>query len=99
MTQRKHSPAHDFWHPRIEGAILSAILAGAPPEPVAPPPLQPGFRPRRREGLRAPRGGDLPFEEIVGLDPGELFVHRDVANLAPPQDANYLSVLKFAVDV
>lgn len=27
MTQRKHSPAHDFWHPRIEGAILSAILA------------------------------------------------------------------------
>src|SRR6201999_3900007 len=37
--------------------------------------------------------------EIVGLDPGELFVHRNVANLAPPQDANYLSVLQFAVDV
>jgi carbonic anhydrase len=35
----------------------------------------------------------------VGLDPGELFVHRNVANLAPPQDANYLSVLQFAVDV
>jgi carbonic anhydrase len=32
------------------------------------------------------------------LDPGELFVHRNVANLAPPQDANYLSVLQFAVD-
>jgi carbonic anhydrase len=28
-----------------------------------------------------------------------LFVHRNVANLAPPQDANYLSVLQFAVDV
>ena len=37
--------------------------------------------------------------EIVDLDPGELFVHRNVANLAPPQDANYLSVLQFAVDV
>jgi carbonic anhydrase len=35
----------------------------------------------------------------VGLDPGELFVHRNVANLASPQDANYLSVLQFAVDV
>ena len=35
----------------------------------------------------------------LGLDPGELFVHRNVANLAPPQDANYLSVLQFAVDV
>ena len=35
----------------------------------------------------------------VDLDPGELFVHRNVANLASPQDANYLSVLQFAVDV
>ena len=41
----------------------------------------------------------VPANEIVGLDPGELFVHRNVANLAPPQDANYLSVLQFAVDV
>ena len=41
----------------------------------------------------------MPANEIVGLDPGELFVHRNVANLAPPQDANYLSVLQFAVDV
>jgi len=40
----------------------------------------------------------VPANEIVGLDPGELFVHRNVANLAPPQDANYLSVLQFAVD-
>jgi carbonic anhydrase len=39
----------------------------------------------------------VPANEIVGLDPGELFVHRNVANLAPPQDANYLSVLQFAV--
>jgi carbonic anhydrase len=41
----------------------------------------------------------VPANEIVGLAPGELFVHRNVANLAPPQDANYLSVLQFAVDV
>ncbi|HEX3429641.1 MAG TPA: carbonic anhydrase [Rhizomicrobium sp.] len=41
----------------------------------------------------------VPANEIVGLDPGQLFVHRNVANLAPPQDANYLSVLQFAVEV
>jgi carbonic anhydrase len=41
----------------------------------------------------------VPANEIVGLNPGELFVHRNVANLAPPQDANYLSVLQFAIDV
>ena len=41
----------------------------------------------------------VPASEIVDLDPGELFVHRNVANLAPPQDANYLSVLQFAVEV
>ena len=41
----------------------------------------------------------VPANEIVGLDPGELFVHRNVANLAPPQDSNYLSVLQFAIDV
>lgn len=41
----------------------------------------------------------VPANEIVSLDPGELFVHRNVGNLAPPQDANYLSVLQFAVEV
>jgi carbonic anhydrase len=41
----------------------------------------------------------VPANEIVGLDPGELFVHRNVANLAPPQDANFLSVLQFAVEL
>src|ERR1700675_2265623 len=41
----------------------------------------------------------VPANEIVDLDPGELFVHRNRGNLAPPQDANYLSVLQFAVDV
>ena len=41
----------------------------------------------------------MPANEIIDLDPGEVFVHRNIANLAPPQDANYLSVLQFAVDV
>jgi len=41
----------------------------------------------------------VPANEIVGLDPGELFVHRNVANLTPPQDANFLSVLQFAVEI
>lgn len=61
---------------------------------------------RRLEGQQAPEylwigcaDSRVPANEIVGLDPGELFVHRNVANLAPPQDANYLSVLQFAVDV
>jgi carbonic anhydrase len=61
---------------------------------------------RRLEGQQAPRylwigcsDSRVPANEIVGLDPGELFVHRNVANLAPPQDANYLSVLQFAVEV
>src|SRR5258708_38333386 len=41
----------------------------------------------------------VPDTQIVDVDPGQIFVHRNVANLAPPQDANYLSVLQFAVDV
>src|SRR5579883_778428 len=41
----------------------------------------------------------VPANEIVGLDPGEVFVHRNIANLAPAQDANFLSVLQYAVQV
>jgi carbonic anhydrase len=41
----------------------------------------------------------VPATQIVDLDPGQIFVHRNVANLAPPQDANYLSVLQFAVGI
>lgn len=61
---------------------------------------------KRLEGQQSPEylwigcsDSRVPANEIVGLNPGELFVHRNVANLAPPQDANYLSVLQFAVDV
>jgi carbonic anhydrase len=41
----------------------------------------------------------VPANEIVGLMPGELFVHRNVANLVVHTDLNCLSVLQFAVDV
>ena len=41
----------------------------------------------------------MPANEIVGLDPGELFVHRNVANVVVHTDLNCLSVLQFAVDV
>ena len=41
----------------------------------------------------------VPANEIVGLAPGELFVHRNVANVVVHTDLNCLSVLQFAVDV
>ncbi len=40
----------------------------------------------------------VPADAITGLQPGEIFVHRNVANLAHPADLNYLSVLQFAID-
>ena len=41
----------------------------------------------------------VPANEIVGMLPGELFVHRNIANLVVHTDMNALSVLQFAVDV
>ncbi len=41
----------------------------------------------------------VPANEIVGLAPGELFVHRNVANVVVHADLNCLSVLQFSVDV
>ena len=40
----------------------------------------------------------VPANELVGLLPGELFVHRNVANLVVHTDLNALSVIQFAVD-
>lgn len=41
----------------------------------------------------------VPANDIVGLDPGELFVHRNVANLVIASDLNLLAVLQFAVEM
>jgi len=41
----------------------------------------------------------VPANQIVDLDPGELFVHRNVANVVVHTDFNCLSVLQFAIDV
>lgn len=41
----------------------------------------------------------VPANQIVGLQPGELFVHRNVANIVVHTDLNCLSVMQFAVDL
>jgi carbonic anhydrase len=41
----------------------------------------------------------LPPDRIIGRQPGEVFVHRNVANLVAPTDTNCLSVLQYGVDV
>src|SRR6476469_10459264 len=41
----------------------------------------------------------VPANEIVGLAPGELFVHRNVGNVVVHTDLNCLSVLQYAIDV
>jgi len=41
----------------------------------------------------------VPANQVVGLDPGELFVHRNIANIVLHTDFNCLSVLQFAVEV
>jgi len=41
----------------------------------------------------------VPANTIVNLDPGELFVHRNVGNVVAPTDLNCLSAIQYAVDV
>lgn len=41
----------------------------------------------------------VPSNQIVGMLPGEIFVHRNIANLVVPSDLNCLSVIQYAVEV
>ena len=41
----------------------------------------------------------VPANVVAGLDPGEVFVHRNVANIVHSSDMNLLSALEFAVEV
>ena len=41
----------------------------------------------------------VPANQITGLEPGEVFVHRNVANVVVPTDLNCLSTIQFAVDL
>jgi carbonic anhydrase len=61
---------------------------------------------KRLCGLQAPRhlwigcaDSRVPANQIVGLEPGELFVHRNVGNVFDPADPNAVSVLQYAVEV
>src|SRR5436305_2013326 len=40
----------------------------------------------------------VPANEIVGLAPGEMFVHRNVANVVSPDDVNCTAVLQYAIE-
>src|SRR5258705_414100 len=41
----------------------------------------------------------VPANQIIGLAPGEVFVHRNIANIVVHTDLNCLSVIQFAVDI
>ena len=41
----------------------------------------------------------VPAEQLTGMEPGELFVHRNIANQVIHTDFNMLSVVQYAVDV
>ena len=41
----------------------------------------------------------VPLESITGVDPGEIFVHRNIANMVSESDPNLMAVIEFAVNI
>jgi carbonic anhydrase len=66
---------------------------------------RPDFFAKQAEAQRPPflwigcSDSRVPAEEITGAEPGELFVHRNIANIVVHTDFNLLSVLQYAVEV
>ncbi|WP_274605249.1 carbonate dehydratase [Phaeovibrio sulfidiphilus] len=67
--------------------------------------LEPGYF-RRLSAIQEPKylwigcsDSRVPANEIVGLDSGELFVHRNIANVVPHSDLNCISVIEYAINV
>ena len=61
---------------------------------------------RKRAGAQTPRylfigcsDSRVPAERLTGAQPGEMFIHRNIANQVFPSDLNLLSVLQYAVEV
>lgn len=91
-------------HPRPDG-ILDELFDNNLAWATAKTAQDPTFF-RRLAEQQAPRflwvgcsDSRVPANDVVGLDPGELFVHRNIANVIHSSDMNMLAVLEFAVEV
>ena len=83
---------------------LTELLANNKAWAVATEARQPGFFSRLAQ-QQSPKymwigcaDSRVPANEITGLDPGEVFVHRNVANVVVHSDLNALSTIQFAVE-
>jgi carbonic anhydrase len=87
-------------HKKIPNELLEANLKWSQERIAADPDYFP-----RLSALQAPEflwigcsDSRVPANVITGLEPGEVFVHRNVANIVYPADLNCMSVLQFAVE-
>lgn len=96
-------PAHCHWMPPV--SELESLLRNNREWAERIKHEDPGFF-KRLSQQQSPRylwigcsDSRVPANQILGLDPGEVFVHRNVANVMSHGDLNCLSVIQFAVDI